>query len=66
MITKSGFSMALIQKKDAGNVDYSTIFFFNVFIDVLLYLVIFIFAGYIVNFHDKPLVKKNKLKEQSY
>jgi teichuronic acid exporter len=57
MISESGFGMALIQKKDADEVDYSTVFFFNLFSSVVLYLLIFFFAGLIADFYRQPLLK---------
>ena len=37
----SGFASALIQKKDRTEVDYSTVFFFNVVVSLVLYAIIF-------------------------
>lgn len=40
----SGFANALIQKKDADDLDFSTVFYFNVFVCVSLYSAIFLAA----------------------
>ena len=37
----SGFSNALIQKQGRTDVDYSTVFFFNIFIGIAMYLLLF-------------------------
>lgn len=58
MITESGFGMALIQKKNADQIDYSTIFFFNVFSSVILYVIIFFTARLIADFYEEPLLTK--------
>lgn len=50
----SGFGLAYIQKKDANEKDASTIFFFNLFISILLYLLIWMFAPSIANFYKEP------------
>lgn len=50
----SGFSNALIQKKDRNQIDYSTVFFFNLAISIGLYLILFISAPYISLFFDNP------------
>lgn len=50
----SGFSQALIRKKNCTNVDLSTVFFFNILISVLIYLVLFFAAGGISNFYKEP------------
>lgn len=53
-LTDSGFSSAIIQKKDRTDVDYSTIFYFNIFISTLIYLLFFIMAPWIGEFYHQP------------
>lgn len=48
----SGFSNALIQKKDRNQVDYSTVFFFNLAISIGLYLILYFCAPLIAHFFD--------------
>lgn len=48
----SGLGNALIQKKDADDVDFSTVFFANVFFCILLYLVVFVSAPTIARFYN--------------
>lgn len=48
----SGLGAALIQKKDADDADFSSVFYFNVVICSLLYLVMFIAAPYIAAFYN--------------
>lgn len=50
----SGFSNALIQKKDRTEVDYSTVFYFNILISLVVYGVLFISAPYIASFYREP------------
>ena len=50
----SGLGNALIQKKDADHLDFSTVFFTNVFICVFLYIVLFFSAPLISRFYGKP------------
>ena len=53
----SGFNTALIQKKDAEDIDYSSVFYFNCFMGITLYFVIFMTAPNIAKFyHDNSLV----------
>ena len=47
----SGLGTALIQKKDADDLDFSTVFWFNVFFCGILYLGIFFAAPLIANFY---------------
>lgn len=48
----SGFGSALIQKKDADNLDFSTVFYFNITACSLLYLMMFLAAPYIALFYE--------------
>lgn len=47
----SGLGTALIQKKDADDIDFSSVFYFNVFICIVLYIGMFIAAPYISMFY---------------
>ncbi len=47
----SGLGTALIQKKDADDKDFSTVFYFNVFFCFMLYAVLFVIAPIIANFY---------------
>lgn len=48
----SGFGSALIQKKDADDLDFSTVFYFNVALCVVLYTLIFFLAPLIAKFYN--------------
>lgn len=50
----SGFSAALIQKKDADDLDFSSIFYFNLVSCSLLYLILFFAAPLISAFYGRP------------
>lgn len=50
----SGFSNALIQKKDRTETDFSTVFYFNIFISVISYLLLYFSAPYIASFYKEP------------
>ena len=57
VIIDGGLNTALIQKKNADNLDFSTIFFFSLGIAVLLYVTMFLGAPLIANFyHQQDLV----------
>lgn len=49
-----GLSTALIQKKDADDLDFSSVFYFNFAVCVLIYLIMFITAPYIAAFYKRP------------
>jgi len=48
----SGLGNALIQKKDADDLDFSTVFYFNIVWCLALYGVIYVAAPYIAKFYD--------------
>lgn len=58
-----GFGSALIQKKSPSQEDYSTIFWWNLGMAVLMYTVLFISAPAISRFYDIPLLS-NVLRVQ--
>lgn len=56
IVLDSGFSSALIRKQDANEADYNSVFYFNVFISIILYLLLFFGAPLIAQFFDQPLL----------
>lgn len=50
----SGMANALIQKKNADDIDFSSVFYFNMITCVLLYAVMFFAAPFIAGFFEKP------------
>jgi O-antigen/teichoic acid export membrane protein len=53
-----GFGQALIRKQDATPTDFSTIFYLNLSISVLLYIILFFSAPLIANFFLEPQIIK--------
>ncbi|MBR0415000.1 MAG: lipopolysaccharide biosynthesis protein [Clostridia bacterium] len=51
----SGLGNALVQKKDADDLDFSSVFYFNIFMCTVLYIGMFFAAPLISKFYDKPL-----------
>lgn len=50
----SGFSTALVQKKDADDTDFSTVFYFNIVMCLGLYALLFFSAPLIAAFYEMP------------
>ena len=50
----SALGTALIRKQDATSEDYSTVFIFNIFVGLIIYLFLFFTAPYIANFYNEP------------
>ena len=55
-IVDSGFSNALIRKTDARQIDYNTVFFFNLVVSPALYVVLYLAAPAISRFFKEPLL----------
>lgn len=57
----SGLGTALIQKNNADNLDFSTVFFFNVFFCIVLYILVFFLSPLIASFYNDsqltPLIR---------
>lgn len=53
-IIDSGFSQALIRDKNTNQTDYSTVFYFNLLLALVLYFLFFISAGLISDFFSEP------------
>lgn len=49
----SGFGTALIQKKDADDLDFSSVFYFNIVICIFLFAVMCIFAPLIADYYNR-------------
>lgn len=54
----AGFGSALIQKKNPTQTDYSTVFYFNIVMSVILYGVLYLSAPAIANFYRMPILCK--------
>lgn len=52
VLVDSGFSAALIQKKEVSETDYSTIFSFNVGLSIFLYFLLFFVSPLIASFYN--------------
>ncbi len=53
----SGLGVALVQKKEADNTDFSTVFYFNIVMCLMLYLIVFFTAPYIAVFYNDESLK---------
>lgn len=55
-IIDSGFGNALMQKKDRSQLDYSTVFYINLFISFCMYGGMFLAAPFIADFYNMPIL----------
>ena len=53
----SGFSTALVRKKDRTEEDFCTVFYFNIVVACICYALLFLVSPYIARFYDLPLLE---------
>ena len=53
----SGFETALIRKADRTETDFSTVFYFNIAVSAICYLILWIASPFIADFYDTPLLE---------
>jgi O-antigen/teichoic acid export membrane protein len=58
LLIDSGFSQALIQKREISLIDESTVFFFTIIVGVVAALVLCALAPWIANFYGQPVLKQ--------
>lgn len=51
---QKGFTMALIQKKDANNVDFSSVLYFSLIVTAIMTIFIFFLAPLVATFYREP------------
>lgn len=54
---QGGLGTALIQKKNPDHIDYSTVFYWNLVVAAIFYLILYVSAPYIADYYGLPLVK---------
>ena len=55
-VVDSGFGSALIQKKDKTEADYSTCFYFNMIVGLVMYAALWVAAPFIADFYRTPIL----------
>jgi teichuronic acid exporter len=56
VFVQSGLNTALVQKKDADEADFSSVFYLSLFIACLIYLILFFIAPFIAVFYGEPQI----------
>jgi len=56
VLSNAGFNTALIQKLNVNEQDYSSVFFINLFISILLYCLLFLLSPLISKFYHQPIL----------
>ena len=52
-LVESGFSQAIVQKKDISEIELSSVFFFNIFLSLIVFIALWISSDYIANFFQE-------------
>lgn len=52
----AGLSTALIRLKEANAGDYTTVFYFNIIVSVVIYILFYFFAPLIADFYNEPIL----------
>ena len=50
----SGFGIALIRKRDCTEIDFNTVFYFNLVVSIFFYFLLFVTAPWISAFFKQP------------
>lgn len=56
LLQDSGFSSALIRKKEVSPQEYTSVFYFNISISIFIYIIFFLAAPAISSFYEKPIL----------
>lgn len=58
VLVEGGFGAALIKKQDRTDLDFSTVFFYNIVVSLMFYGLLYAFAPLIARFYEMPLLIK--------
>lgn len=56
VFVSSGFGNALIQKKNATQTDFSSVFYFSIVMGLIMYAILFVCSPLIAKFYNEPLL----------
>lgn len=54
VFVEGGFSSALVQKREVSAIHYDTVFWFNIFVSVVCYGLLFVLSPFIADFFEEP------------
>lgn len=56
MMVDSEMGGSLLRKENVTRTDYSTLFYYNLAVSIGLYVILFIFAPFVADFYDRPVL----------
>lgn len=54
VVLDSGFAQALIRKKDVNQVDFTSVFYFNIVVGIAVYILLYLLTPFISGFYNYP------------
>lgn len=57
IFVNESIASSLIQKSKVDDIDFSTIFFFNLILSIILYFILYLIAPFIASFYNLPILK---------
>lgn len=56
IIIQTGFSSAIIQKKEVSLIEYSSVFYSGIASSLIIYIILFVTSPFIANFYNEPVL----------
>jgi len=56
VLLSAGLGSSLIRSKELDEEDYATVFYFNLVVSILVYIIVYFFAPYIATFYHQPIL----------
>tara|TARA_X000000950_G_scaffold106258_1_gene133823 strand:- start:21187 stop:22647 length:1461 start_codon:yes stop_codon:yes gene_type:complete len=56
ILFEGGFGMGLIQKGKPTEIDFSSVFYFNVFVSIIIYVILYFSSNIIAEFFNEPIL----------
>ena len=57
ILVDSGFGTAIIREKEVSQIDYSSVFYLNVLIAIVIYVILYFFSPLIAEFYHEPILE---------
>lgn len=57
ILVDSGFGTAIIREKDVSSVDYSSVFYLNVLLAIIIYVILYLCSPLIATFYHEPILE---------
>lgn len=55
-LLNAGLTNSIIRQSNPTQIDYSTVFYYNIGVSIIIYIILFFCAGYIADFYSQPIL----------